>query len=97
MALFEFTEDEVPYAILGEYGLTREMVEDLPENPYQYILRGLLSPALPITVRDDRGTPSRLAPVFVSSEGTTVRWTSFSIPASCTATWRATPQRSRTS
>ena len=33
MASFEFTEDEVPYGILGEYGLTREMVEDLPENP----------------------------------------------------------------
>ena len=55
MASFEFTEDEVPYGILGEYGLTREMVEDLPENPYQYILRGLLSPALPIRVRDDKG------------------------------------------
>ena len=55
MAFFEFTEDEVPYGILSQYGLTREMVEDLPETPYQYILRGLLSPALPIRVRDDKG------------------------------------------
>ena len=33
MASFEFTEDEVPYGILGEYGLTREMVEDEGVEP----------------------------------------------------------------
>ncbi len=55
MALLEFTEDEVPYGILGQFGLTREMIEDLPETPYQCILRGLLSPALPVSVKDDDG------------------------------------------
>ena len=52
---YEFNEEQVPYGILCQYGLTREMVEDLPEAPYRDIMNGLLSPALPISVKDDAG------------------------------------------
>ncbi len=30
MSRYKFQEDEVPYAILEEFGLTQEMIEDLP-------------------------------------------------------------------
>lgn len=52
---FEFNEEQVPYGLLGQYGLTREMVEDLPEAPYSDIMNGLLSPVLPVSVKDDEG------------------------------------------
>ena len=52
---FEFNEEQVPYGLLGQYGLTREMVEDLPEAPYCDIMNGLLSPVLPVSVKDDEG------------------------------------------
>ena len=52
---FEFNEEQVPYGLLGQFGLTREMVEDLPEAPYRDIMNGLLSPVLPISVKDDAG------------------------------------------
>ena len=55
MQEYEFNEEQVPYGILSQYGLTREMVEDLPEAPYRDIMNGLLSPALPISVKDDAG------------------------------------------
>lgn len=28
----KFTEEEIPYNILNRFGLTREMIEDLPEG-----------------------------------------------------------------
>ena len=52
---FEFKEEQVPYDLLGQYGLTREMIEDLPEAPYRDIMNGLLSPVLPVSVRDEAG------------------------------------------
>ena len=52
---FEFNEEQVPYDLLGQYGLTREMIEDLPEAPYRDIMNGLLSPVLPVSVRDEAG------------------------------------------
>lgn len=55
MQEYEFNEDQVPYGLLGQFGLTREMVEDLPEAPYRDIMNGLLSPVLPISVKDDAG------------------------------------------
>ena len=30
MSRYKFKEDEVPYAILEQFGLTQEMIEDLP-------------------------------------------------------------------
>ena len=54
MSRYKFQEDEVPYAILEEFGLTQEMIEDLPVDVYHDILNGRLSPVLPISLRWSR-------------------------------------------
>ena len=55
MSRYTFKEDEVPYAILEEFGLTQEMIEDLPTDVYTDILSGRLSPVLPISIKDKKG------------------------------------------
>ena len=55
MSHYKFKEDEVPYAILEQFGLTQEMIEDLPTDVYTDILNGRLSPVLPISVKDKKG------------------------------------------
>ena len=55
MSRYKFNEDEVPYAILEEFGLNQEMIEDLPVDVYRDILNGRLSPVLPIRVTDREG------------------------------------------
>ena len=57
MSRYKFKEDEVPYAILEQFGLTQEMIEDLPADVYTDILNGRLSPVLPISVKDKTGRP----------------------------------------
>ena len=47
--------NEVPYGTLEQFGLTQEMVEDLPEDILQEILNGFRSPLLPVVMKDDRG------------------------------------------
>ena len=37
MSRYKFNEDEVPYAILEEFGLNQEMIEDLPVDVYRDI------------------------------------------------------------
>ena len=32
MSRYKFKEDEVPYAILEQFGLTQEMIEDIPAD-----------------------------------------------------------------
>ncbi|MBR4226490.1 MAG: DUF4099 domain-containing protein, partial [Candidatus Methanomethylophilaceae archaeon] len=48
MRQFEFKEEEIPYAVLEQFGLSQEMVEDLSTEAYEDILRGRRSPVLPI-------------------------------------------------
>lgn len=48
-------ENEVPYQTLGKYGLTREMIEDLPMHVLEDIGSGKRSPVLPIQVEDEQG------------------------------------------
>lgn len=55
MRHYEFNEDEIPYAVLGRFGLTQEMIEDLSTEAYEDILRGRRSPVLPIAVKDADG------------------------------------------
>lgn len=55
MSRYKFNEDEVPYAILEEFGLNQEMIEDLPVDVYRDILNGRLSPVLPVRVTDRDG------------------------------------------
>ena len=55
MSRYKFKEDEIPYAILEEFGLSQEMIEDLPTEVYRDILNGWLSPVLPLKVIDKDG------------------------------------------
>ena len=50
---FEF--DELPFSTLERFGLTREMVEDLPMNVLDEICNGRHSPVLPVRVTDESG------------------------------------------
>lgn len=50
-----FDEDEVPYMTLSRFGLTREMIEDLPERVLEDIFSGHKSPNLPIHIKDSQG------------------------------------------
>lgn len=51
----EFEEAEVPYATLNRFGLTQEMIEDLPVDVLQEILEGKPSPVLPVSVQAEKG------------------------------------------
>ena len=55
MNRYKFSEEEVPYGILEQFGLTREMIGDLPVNVLQAIHSGRRSPILPIRVDDSEG------------------------------------------
>lgn len=48
-------EEEMPYDILKPFGLTREMIEDLPLQILQRISEGYRSPLLPIHITDEQG------------------------------------------
>ena len=50
-----FEESEMPYGTLERFGLTQEMVEDLPYDVLQNIYNGRRSPVLPITVTTEEG------------------------------------------
>lgn len=50
-----FSIDEIPYDDLEHYGLTREMIEDLPERCLTEIVKGNRSPILPMTATGDDG------------------------------------------
>lgn len=49
----QFTEEEIPYETLADFGLIREMIEDLPIEVLNNITAGNITPVLPIKVRID--------------------------------------------
>ena len=49
----KFTEEEIPYGILAKFGLTREMIGDLPLHILNRIYAGQKSPMLPVSVMDN--------------------------------------------
>ena len=51
----QFHPSEIPYGILAKFGLTQDMVEDLPQTVQENILDGRRSPVLPIQMTDDDG------------------------------------------
>ena len=57
--------NEVPFGTLEQFGLTQEMVEDLPENVLADILNGFRSPLLPVITKDDRGNTVRARARFL--------------------------------
>jgi hypothetical protein len=50
-----FEEFEIPYSTLEKFGLTHEMVEDLPMFVLDDISNGKPTPVLPIRIKDDDG------------------------------------------
>lgn len=50
-----FTEQEMPYHILKEFGLTEEMISDLPQHALLAIQSGHRSPVLPIQIKTEAG------------------------------------------
>ena len=56
-----FEENEMPYGTLERFGLTQEMIEDIPVDVLQNIYNGRRSPVLPIiiTAEDGETEPER--------------------------------------
>ena len=50
-----FSDSEIPYQILRKFGLTQEMIGDLPTHALSQIEEGYRSPVLPIEFIDDQG------------------------------------------
>ena len=48
-----FTESEIPYGTLAKFGLTREMIESLPEPVMSRLLSFRTTPVLPLVVEDN--------------------------------------------
>lgn len=51
----KFKEEEIPYEKLEKVGLSRQMIEDLPEDALDKVLSGQLSPVIPLNVTTDDG------------------------------------------
>lgn len=50
-----FEESEVPYQTLAKFGLTHEMIEDLPMHALDDISNGRPSPLLPVSMEVNEG------------------------------------------
>lgn len=55
MNIVRFELIELPYPTLARFGLTQEMIEDLPMRVLDEIYDGRHSPVLPVRVRDEKG------------------------------------------
>ena len=54
-----FTDEEIPYEVLNRFGLSQEMIEDLPQNVLSDIREGRRSPVLPISYTCEDGETVR--------------------------------------
>jgi len=50
-----FGESEIPYAILAKYGLTKNMIDDMPQVVMSKFLNGKETPVLPVVYENKRG------------------------------------------
>ena len=50
-----FELGELPYPTLARFGLTQEMIEDLPMRVLEDIGQGRYSPVLPVRITDESG------------------------------------------
>ena len=55
MNKMHFEENEIPFETLEQFGLTHEMIEDLPVRVINDIVEGRRTPVLPIQVADEQG------------------------------------------
>lgn len=92
---FEF--EELPYDTLSQFGLTQEMIEDLPMHILEELSHGRHSPVLPIKVTDENGNTvtdrSRFA--FVRKENGEADVIFF--PVLKNHRWKSTTRNSRNS
>lgn len=56
-----YVQDIFPYEVLEEFGLTKGMIDDLPEYILSTILSGGRSPLLPIAIKTEDGTVNTYA------------------------------------
>lgn len=70
----QFEESEFPYEVLSQFGLTSEMIEDLPTRVINDIKDGRRTPVLPVRIFDDDGNDikSRARFALVRKEDNTV-------------------------
>ncbi len=50
-----FQDSEIPFELLASFGLSQEMVEDLPMKVLEQLLSGQRTPLLPISIQDNEG------------------------------------------
>ena len=62
-----FTERDIPYGTLANYGLTHEMIDDLPESVMTKLLHGCYTPILPLTIKTDVGDISVMSRIALRS------------------------------
>lgn len=62
---FEF--EELPYETLSQFGLTQEMIEDLPMHVLEELSHGRHSPVLPIKVSDEQQKQLRSGKVILAA------------------------------
>lgn len=55
MELQNFTRKDIPYEILAGFGLTKQMIDDLPNSVQQKLLTGRNTPPLPVEDRTQDG------------------------------------------
>lgn len=55
MKKVQFEFEEIPFPTLARFGLTQEMIEDLPMHVLDDIYNGRHSPVLPVRVTDEHG------------------------------------------
>ena len=55
MTKTKFSESQIPYSVLEHFGLTEQMITDLPSGIMADILNGHRSPVLPVTIEDADG------------------------------------------
>ena len=78
MKKVQFEFEELPFPTLERFGLTREMIEDLPMHVLDDICNGRHSPVLPVRITDEKVSESRAGAASPLYAWTTVRrmWSS---------------------
>jgi len=51
----KFTEEEIPFEILANFGVTQEMMDDLPTSVRNQFLSGRTTPVIPIATENVDG------------------------------------------
>lgn len=61
----KFQDNEIPFEVLASFGLSKEMVEDLPMKVLETLLNGQRTPLLPISIQDKKVIMSFLQQDFL--------------------------------